>query len=210
MISISSAKLGLSVSLLLLSAFFVSVSVPAIAQGAPSIAIVTAPTSAGAGQKVTIEWEVKGAGKISHTGVHWDTKAGNPADFKSYSKATPDFAAIDPPNDAPKKYSASIDVPSSGTVHYVVHAIVDGKDVYSPDGEKTIQIIVLPRIGGGVGGLGGVPGVRQPQQQQQAGGANPAANLPGPDPAVVAIIGGIFVIAVVALVIRSRRNKGGI
>jgi hypothetical protein len=206
MIGISSAKLAFSVSLLL--SVFLASSIPAIAQDAPSIAVTNAPTSAGAVQKVTIEWEVKGNGRISHTGVHWDTKQGNPADFKSYSKATPDFAAIDPPNDAPKKFSASIDIPSSGTVYYVVHAIVDGKDVYSPGGEKTIQIIVPPRIGGG--GLGGLPGVRQPQQQQQAGGANAAVNLPGPDPAVVAIVGGIFVIAVVALVIRSRRKKDSI
>jgi len=198
-------RLAISVSLLLLlSAVFVSVK-PIIAQGAPSIVIANAPSSAGAGQKVTIEWEVKGAGKISHTAVHWDTKHGNPADYKSYAKATPDFAAIDPPNDAPKKYSASIDVQSSGTVYYVVHAIVDGKDVYNPDGEKNIQVIVPPRIGGGI--VGGVPGVGQLPQQQQPAGANAPYNVPGPDPTVVAIIGGIFVIAVVAFVVRSRRKK---
>ncbi|HEY4674317.1 MAG TPA: hypothetical protein VIH03_09130 [Nitrososphaerales archaeon] len=209
MIGISlTRKLALSISLLLLfSAFFVSVK-PVIAQGAPSIAIVNAPSSAGAGQKVTIEWEVKGTGKISHTAVHWDTKPGNPADYKSYAKATPNFAAIDPPNNAPRNYSATIDIPSSGTVYYVVHAIVDGNNVYNPGGEKTIQVIVPPRIGGGigVGGLGGVPGVGQPQQQQPAG-ANAPYNVPGPDPTVVAIIGGIFVIAVVAFVVRSRRKK---
>ena len=202
-------KLALSLSLLLiLSAFFVNVE-PVIGQGPPSIAIANAPSSAGAGQKVTIAWEVKGTGKISHTAVHWDTKPGNPADYKSYAKATPNFAAIDPPNDAPKNYSVTIEIPSSGTVYYVVHAIVDGNNIYNPIGEKTIQVIVPPRIGGGiggVGGLGGVPGVGQPQQQQPAG-AIAAYNVPGPDPTVLALIGGIFVIAVVAFVVRSRRKK---
>ncbi len=207
-------KLALFVSLLLLlSVFFVTISTPVVAQGAPSIAVASAPSSAGAGQKVTIEWEVKGAGKISHTEVHWDTKPGNPADFKSYAKATPNFAVIDPPQDTPKNYSASIDIPSSGTVYYVVHAIVDGNDVYNLGGEKNIKVIVPPRIGGGiggVGGLGGVPGVGQPQQQQQPAAASAAYNVPGPDPTVVALIGGIFVVVVIAFVVRSRRKKDGL
>ena len=204
-------KLALFVSLLLiLSVFFVTISKPVGAQGAPSIAVANAPSSAGAGQKVTIGWEVKGTGKISHTAVHWDTKPGNPADFKSYAKATPDFVAIDPPQNAPKNYSASIDIPSSGAVYYIVHAIVDGKDVYNPGGEATIKVIVPPRVGGGiggVGGLGGVPGVGQPQQQQQPPAANAAYNVPGPDPTVIALIGGILVIAVIAFVVRSRRKS---
>ena len=212
--NILTRKLALLVSLLLiLSASFVTISKPVVAQGASSITVANAPSSAGAGQKVTIEWEVKGTGKISHTAVHWDTKPGNPADFESYAKATPDFVAIDPPQDAPKNYSASIDIPSSGAVYYVVHARVDGNDVYNPGGEKTIKVIVPPRIGGGiggVGGLGGVPGVGQPQQQQQPPVANAAYNVPGPDPTVVALIGGIFVIVVIAFVVRSRRKRDGL
>lgn len=105
-----------------------------------SIVIDTAPKSVDPGQKVSITWRVEGSGKISHTAVHWDTKGGNPADFTSYSKATPDFAAINPPANAPAGYTVSFDAPSSGIIYYVVHATVDGAQYYNKDGEKRITI----------------------------------------------------------------------
>jgi hypothetical protein len=114
------------------------------AQPAPSISIGTVPTSATPGEKLTFAWEVKGSGKIAHTAVHWDTKPGNPNDFKSYPKATPDFASLNPAQDAPKKYTVTVDAPASGTLYYVVHAIVDGKNIYAADGEKTITITAPP------------------------------------------------------------------
>ena len=70
--------------------------VSASRSGEPTIAVISAPTKANPGQKLTFTWEIDGFGRISHTAVHWDTKPGNPADFKSYAKATPDYAANRP------------------------------------------------------------------------------------------------------------------
>ena len=104
-----------------------------------SIDIEIYPASVGPGERVTIEWEVEGEGKISHTAVHWDTKPGTPGDFRSYGKATPDFASISPPHEAKHLYRVSFDAPSSGTIYYIVHAVVDGKDYYNL-WERTISI----------------------------------------------------------------------
>ena len=105
-----------------------------------SIVIDTAPKSVDPGQKVSITWRVEGTGKISHTAVHWDSKHGNPADFASYGKATPDFAAINPPGNAPSGYTVSFDAPSSGIIYYVVHATVNGSQFYNKDGERSITV----------------------------------------------------------------------
>lgn len=104
-----------------------------------SIDIEGAPSTVKPGEKVTITWEVEGEGKMSHTAVHWDTKPGTPGDFRSYGKATPEFASINPPHDAPHDYRVSFDAPPSGTIYYIVHAIVDGKDYYNL-WERTIPI----------------------------------------------------------------------
>lgn len=194
-------RLALFISVLLLaSAICSTLPVQVEAQAVPAIKIESPPTSGAAGTKVTISWEVSGTGKIAHTAVHYDTKAGNPADFNSYAKATPDFAVLNPAQDAPKKYSASINVPSSGTVYYVVHALVDGKNIYNPDGEKTLAVIPLP--GGGIAQK--PPGVAAPPP----GGA-PEVGVygGGVDSNVLLGIGAIVVIAVVAVVARSRMKK---
>lgn len=193
-------RVGLFTSFLLLL-FIVGAIEIVYAQAEPSITIISAPSNAAAGQKITIEWEVKGTGKIAHTAVHYDTKPGNPADFRSYTKATPEFASINPPNDAPQKYSVSIDAPTSGTVYYVVHAIVDGKNIYNPEGEATIQIIAVPRLGGGLvqPPIGGAPEPQQPAAEQYS--------PPGPDITVLAIVGIIIVVGVIAFIARSRRSK---
>ena len=109
--------------------------------GAPTnaaVAIKSVPATASAGEKLTFAWEITGTAKISHTAVHWDTKPGNPADFKSYAKATPDYAAIDSPHDAPHGYSVTIEAPQADAMYYVIHAIVDGKDLYIARGERVL------------------------------------------------------------------------
>ncbi|MBI2126503.1 MAG: hypothetical protein HYU02_04220 [Thaumarchaeota archaeon] len=181
-----------------------------VQQPAPalSISVAAAPTSATPGEKMTFTWEVKGLGKIVHTAVHWDTKPGNPADFKSYAKATPDFASLNPAQDAPKKFTVTVDAPTSGVIYYVVHAIVDGKNVYNPDGEKKITISAPP-----------APQAQAPQQQAPA--PAPAQQpAPRPEPQVVSkpesspmdftlVAGGIAVVVVVAIgfaIFRTRKH----
>ncbi len=80
-------------------------------------------------------------GSIVHTAVHWGTSPGDPTNFMSYPNATPDFGSISPPDQAPKTYTVSFNAPNQqGTVYYVIHAIVDGKNIYLPGGERTIQV----------------------------------------------------------------------
>ncbi|MBM3897980.1 MAG: hypothetical protein FJ358_05600 [Thaumarchaeota archaeon] len=104
-----------------------------------SIDIESAPSTLMPGEKVKITWEVEGEGKISHTAVHWDTRPGTPGNFRSYGRTTPEFASINPPDDAPREYRVSFDAPASGTIHYIVHAVVDGKDYYNL-WERTVPI----------------------------------------------------------------------
>ena len=177
-----------------------------------SISVEVAPTSATPGQKLTFTWEVKGLGKIAHTAVHWDTKPGNPADFKSYAKASPDFASLTPAQDAPKKYTVTVDAPTSGIIYYVVHAIVDGKNVYNPDGEKKIAISATP-----------APQAQAPQPapQQQVPAPAPAPQPAArPEPEVMSkpessptdfilIAGGIAAVVVVGIgfaIFRARKH----
>jgi len=124
---------------LFLVVFFLYDSSPlALGQWA-SIDIESSPSSLKPGEMVRITWEVEGEGKISHTAVYWDTKAGTPGNFRSYGRFTPDFASINPPQEAPQGYRVSFDAPSSGTIYYIVHAVVDGKDYYNM-WERTIPI----------------------------------------------------------------------
>jgi len=114
--------------------------VSASRSGEPTIVIISAPTKADPGQKLTFTWEIDGFGRISHTAVHWDTKPGNPADYKSYARATPDFAVINPPDLAPKRYTATIDAPQSGSIFWIVHATLDGFDTYNMEGQRLILV----------------------------------------------------------------------
>ncbi|MCS4538956.1 MAG: hypothetical protein HYY67_08885 [Thaumarchaeota archaeon] len=114
--------------------------VSASRSGEPTIAVISAPTKANPGQKLTFTWEIDGFGRISHTAVHWDTKPGNPADYKSYANATPDFASINPPDLAPKRYTATIEAPQSGSIFWIVHAILDGFDTYNMEGQGIIPV----------------------------------------------------------------------
>ena len=191
----------LVVGLLLLSSAFVANMVEG--QAAPSIDIKDAPPTVSPSGKITVQWSVKGSGKIAHTAVHWDTKPGNPADFTSYSKATPDFASLDPAQDAPKEYTVTFDAPSSGTLYYVVHAIIDGKNVYNPDGERRILILSVPGLGlpGQPPAIGGGPQV--PIEAPPAGAYGTGA----PDTTFLLGIGALVIVVIVAVVFRSRRNK---
>ncbi len=184
-------------SIILASSFLVVTLVPLTLSSAPaepaipkprfrvSVVIENAPKSVDPGQMVSITWKVEGSGQISHTAVHWDTKHGNPADFRSYSMATPDFAAINPPNDAPAGYTVSFDAPSSGVIYYVVHATVDGTQYYNKDGEKSITV-----------------------GSTDVGAASAAGATSGIDTTVLLGVGMLVPIIVVVAVTLIRRKKG--
>ena len=207
------SRLMLAIGFLLLSSALVAGMVEG--QAAPSIDLkeVPPPTAAPNG-KITIQWDVKDSGKIAHTAVHWDTKPGNPADFKSYAKASPDFASLDPAQAAPKEYKVTFDAPSSGTLYYVVHAIVDGKNVYNPDGERKIVILGTPGLGlpGQPPAIGGGPQAPAPAggdsspQRQYGGGIYGGGG--GPDTSLLLGIGAVIVVIVIAGVAIRRRNRG--
>lgn len=160
--------------------------VPAPAPKEVRIAIQAAPERVTPEQRVTITWMIEGSGKVSHTALHWDTKPGNPADFKTYAKATPDFASLSPPDDLPKQYTVTLDAPSTGTVYYVIHAIVDGKNIYNPDGERKIDIIV-----------------REASIQDNA---QPLGGIFGIDAIVLVGVGVAIAVMVVAVVVLSKRK----
>ncbi len=195
------SRLVLAVGFLLLSSAFVANMVEG--QAAPSIDIKDPPATVSPNGKITVQWSVKGSGKIAHTAVHWDTKPGNPADFKSYAKATPDFALLNPAQDAPKEYTVAFDAPSSGTLYYVVHAIVDGKNVYNPDGERRILVLGAPGLGlpGQPPAIGGLP--QAPAEAPPAGAYGAGA----PDMTLLLGIGAVVIVVIVAAVFMSRRNK---
>ena len=163
--------------------------------GAPTnvaIEIKSVPAAASAGEKLTFAWEVTGTGKILHTAVHWDTKPGNPADFKSYTKAAPDYAAIDPPHDAPHGYSVTIEAPQASTMYYIIHAIVDGKDLYVAKGER-----VLPLKVAGVAPI--EPKPSSPPKEVVAATADSTTLMLG--------AGAVIVIVAVGIVVWARRKK---
>ncbi len=163
--------------------------------GAPTnvaIGIKSVPAAASAGEKLTFAWEITGTGKISQTAVHWDTKPGNPADFKSYAKATPDYLAIDPPHDVPHGYSVTIEAPQANAMYYIIHAIVDGKDLYIARGER-----VLPLKVAGVAPI--EPKPSSPPKEVVAPAADNTTLMVG--------AGAAIVIVAVGIVVWARRKK---
>ena len=104
-----------------------------------AIDVKSVPATFSAGEKLSFVWEIKGTGKISQTAVYWDTESRNSADYKSYTHSTPEYAAIDPPNDAPHLYELKLEAPQASAIYYVIYAVVDGKNLYLGGGERVIQ-----------------------------------------------------------------------
>ncbi len=141
---------------------------------------------------MTFTWEVTGAGSISHTAVHWDTKPGNPTDFESYQFFTFNFADMfASPDQAPKSYAVSFDAPNqAGTIYYVLHAIVNDLNIYNSDGERTIAVTAATTTTT-------TPATTAP--------ATTVAAAPGVDPLLISGVVAVVVIAAVAAVMLRRR-----
>lgn len=175
--------------------------------GAPqnaAIDVKSVPATATSGEKLTFAWEITGSGKISHTAVHWDTKPGNPADFASYAKATPEFALINPPQDAPKGYSVSIAAPQAGNIYYVIHAIVDGKNLYAKGGER---IIPVATAAGNPAPQGNV--AKEDAVKKGESAVNAAGTYAGVDTTMLMVGAGvaIVIVAVAAVALTRRKPK---
>ena len=82
----------------------------------------------------TIKWEVSGAaGNITHTAVHWGFRSGG-QDVKDYGRFSKVYTGK-----IPQQFSAELIAPESGPIYFRAHAMVDGKDVYTPEYTITIN-----------------------------------------------------------------------
>jgi len=105
----------------------------------PSMGNIIFKAKVETGDKVTIRFTMPthvAADRISHVGVHWDTTShGEPLDYSKYSNAE----TVDPNIDG--VYEVSFKVPDkAGDVYFVIHAVVDGKDVYAEDTEYSMAV----------------------------------------------------------------------
>jgi predicted lipoprotein with Yx(FWY)xxD motif len=102
----------------------------------PVIKVTSYPSSAFGDTINTIRWEVSGGtpGNISNTAILWDYKSGS-ANISDYSKAT-----VIQTGNTLQQFSAEINIPSSGTLYFRAHAIVDGTDVFSQEYQISIRV----------------------------------------------------------------------
>lgn len=108
---------------------------------APAIKLTSFPQSAHGDTVITIKWEVTGgtAGEISNTAIIWGYKSGS-ANISDYPETT-----MVQTGKTPKEFSTGINIPSSGSLFFRAHAIVDGSDIFSPEN----QISIIQQTSGG-------------------------------------------------------------
>jgi len=104
------------------------------ASSTPAIKVTSFPQSAHGDTIVTIKWEVIGGteSEISNTAIIWGySSAGE--NVSDYPKST-----VIQTGKTPKEFSAGINIPSSGTLYFRIHAVVDGSDIYSLENQISI------------------------------------------------------------------------
>lgn len=111
-----------------------------------SVVVRSPPVSARIGVPTSFAWEVRASvgATATHTAVHWGTNstsgelgtevapgaAGYPNLLPDYQQGS--FAL-------PRTFSGAITFPSAGTVYYRAHAIIDGKNYWSPEYAIVVQ-----------------------------------------------------------------------
>lgn len=107
----------------------------------PAIKVIFYPSGPNGDTNITIRWEVSGGspGDITSTAIYWGTRSGN-ASISEYPKVS-----IIQSGKTTQGFNTTIKTPSSGSLYFRAHAIVDGKDIYSPE----YQIIIAAPTGGG-------------------------------------------------------------
>ena len=112
----------------------------------PGIYNVRAPKSAASENIVGIDWVVSAlnAGTVGHTAVHWGTVSLANETFdaargpdKTYPNMTTEY--LNGVFAIPGKFETNLVLPKSGTVYYRVHAVIDGKNYWSPEESISIE-----------------------------------------------------------------------
>ena len=110
---------------------------PSATPSAPSpftVNVTSYPGNVKGEANFTIQWEVSGgAGNITHTAVHFGFKSGGP-DVKDYGRFSKVYTGK-----IPQQFIAELIAPESGPIYFRAHAMVDGKDVYTPEYTITIN-----------------------------------------------------------------------
>ena len=107
----------------------------------PAIKVIFYPSGPNGDTNITIRWEVSGGtpGDITSTAIYWGTSSGN-ASISAYPKVS-----LIQSGKTTQAFSATIKTPTSGSIYFRAHAIVDGKDIFSPEN----QIMIATPTGGG-------------------------------------------------------------
>jgi plastocyanin len=100
----------------------------------PTIEITSAPAEVSDDSPFVVNWQVNGQGDISHTAIHFDYQP-RPADYELYEEASAVHKGI-----APQEFSENIRAIKVGFVYYRAHAIIDDKNIYSPE----FKVEVIP------------------------------------------------------------------
>ncbi|MBI4450141.1 hypothetical protein HY634_03715 [Candidatus Uhrbacteria bacterium] len=111
-----------------------------------SVAVSAPPVSGRAGSPVPLTWGVQApVGAIAtHTATHWGTSSTSgelgtevAPGSAGYPNLLPDYAqgsfAL------PRTFTGAVTFPSTGTYYYRAHAIIDGKNYWSPEYSVVVQ-----------------------------------------------------------------------
>ncbi len=110
------------------------------------VAMSAPPASGRAGIPVPLTWDVQApVGAIAtHTAIHWGTNSVAGAlgmdvtpSAAGYPNVLPDYAQGS--FGLPRTFTGAVTFPASGTYYYRAHAIIDGKNYWSPEYVMVIQ-----------------------------------------------------------------------
>jgi hypothetical protein len=106
----------------------------------PAIKVIFYPSGPNGDTNITIRWEVSGGspGDVTSTAIYWGTSSGNPS-ISAYPKVS-----IIQSGKTTQGFNATIKTPSSGSLYFRAHAIVDGKEIFSPEYQIMIAIPTGP------------------------------------------------------------------
>ncbi len=111
-----------------------------------SVVVQSSSASARVGAPTTLTWEVRApvGATATHTAVHWGTSSTSgelgtevAPGAAGYPNLLPDYAqgsfAL------PRTFSSAITFTTAGTQYYRAHAIIDGKNYWSPEYSVVVQ-----------------------------------------------------------------------
>ncbi|MBI4434718.1 hypothetical protein HY635_02790 [Candidatus Uhrbacteria bacterium] len=111
-----------------------------------SVVVQSPPAGARAGTPTAFTWEVRApvGATATHTAVHWGTSSTSgdlgtevAPGAAGYPNLLPDYAQGN--FSLPRTFSGAITFPTAGTSYYRAHAIIDGKNHWSPEYSVVVQ-----------------------------------------------------------------------